>query len=236
MAALVIETPPASEPLSLAEVKLQLGLGPWEDSDHITSARQAAKLRDLITSAREYCSSFTRRAFVNTGYVQYLDSFPYFTDTVMSQQAYPPAYYSLPRYSTTLWNYSQMIKLFYSPLVSVQKITYIDTNGVSQDLLPGTPGNEVGQFIVDTASEPPRLFPNAGQNWPPCLYVPNAVAIHFTAGYGTDAKLVPAAVKVAMRQLIAIWNSDPVQIGRRNPEVERLLWSVRVLDVSPTRG
>jgi hypothetical protein len=66
--------------------------------------------------------------------------------------------------------------------------------------------------------------------------VPNAVAIHYTAGYGTDPKLVPSAVRVAMRQLVALWDSDPTLIGKKNPEVERLLWSIRVLDVSPTRG
>ena len=193
------------------------------------------RLRDLITAAREYCSVFTRRAFVNTGFIQYLDSFPYFTDTVMSQQAYPPAYYSLPRYSTTLWNYSQMIKLFYSPLVSVEKITYINTDGSPTDLLPGAPGNQDGDFVVDTSSEPPRLFPNSGEYWPPCLYVPNAVAVYFTAGYGAPTS-VPASVRIAMRQLVQLWDSDPGQMGKRNPEVERLLWSVRVLDVSPTRG
>jgi hypothetical protein len=236
MAAIVINTPPAAEPLSLAETKLHLGLGPWQDSDHITSANQATRIRDLITAAREYCSTFTRRAFVNTGFIQYLDSFPYYTDTVMSQQAYPPAYYSLPRYSTTLWNYSQMIKLFYSPLVSVRKITYIATNGMPTDLRPGTPGNQNGDFVVDITSEPPRLFPNSGQNWPPVLYVPNAVAIYFTAGYGAAASSVPASVRVAMRQLVRLWDSDPSQIGKKNPEVERLLWSIRVLDISPTRG
>jgi hypothetical protein len=236
VAAIVIETPPAAEPLSLAEVKLHLGLGPWQDSDHVTSANQATRLRDLVIAAREYCSAFTRRAFINTGFCQYLDSFPYFTDTVMSQQAYPPAYYSLPRYSTTLWNYSQMIKLFYSPLVSVSKITYIATDGTSVDLLPGTPANQDGDFVVDTSSEPPRLFPNSGLYWPPCLYVPNAVAIHFTAGYGTDGSAVPSVVKVAMRHLVRLWDGDPSLIGKKNPEVERLLWSCRVLDVSPTRG
>ena len=236
MAAIVIETPPAAEPLSLAEVKLHLGLGPWQDSDHVTSANLATRLRDLIYAAREYCSTFTRRAFVNTGFCQYLDSFPYYTDTVMSQQTYPPAYYGLPRYSTTLWNYSQMIKLFYSPLVSVSSISYIATDGSTQTLEPGTPGNQDGDFVIDTASEPPRLFPNSGQYWPPCLYVPNAVAIHFTAGYGANGSSVPAVVKVAMRHLIRLWDADPSLIGKKNPEVERLLWSARVLDISPTRG
>ena len=63
--------------------------------------------------------------------------------------------------------------------------------------------------MVETSSEPPRLFPNSGSNWPPVLYVPKAVAIHYTVGYGTDPKQVPSAVRVAMRQLVALWDSNP---------------------------
>jgi hypothetical protein len=126
-------------------------------------------------------------------------------------------------------------KLFYSPLVSVEKITYIATDGTPTDLLPGAPDKQDGDFVVDTSSEPPRLFPNSGQYWPPCLYVPNAVAIYFTAGYGSPTN-VPTSVRTAMRQLVKLWHSDPGQIGKRNSDVDRLLWSVRVLDVSPTRG
>jgi hypothetical protein len=235
MAAIVIQTPPATEPLSLAEVKRQLRLGPWEDSDHVTSSLQADRLRDLITSAREYCSEFTRRAFIQTGFIQYHDSFPYYTDTVYSQQAYPPSYYSLPRYSTTLWNYSQMIKLIYSPLISVSEIQYVDTNGDVQTLLPGTPQDQDADFVVDNSSEPARIFPNSGQVWPAVLYVPNAISVFYTAGY-SPITAIPARVRVAMRQLIAIWDKDPSMMSRGTPEIERLLWSLRVYDMAPTRG
>ena len=306
MSAIQILKQPAYEPLTLAAVKLQLGYGPYEDSDHVLSSNIATRLRDLIYAAREYCSMFTRRAFVYTSYVQYLDSFPYYTDTVMSQQAYPPAYYSLPRYSTTLWNYSQMIKLYYSPCVSVDHITYIDsqtqqptaltlgypfrfplspytvgenitdangniqactTAGITGSGLPvwptaadatttdgtvvwtgtGTAAPE-SDYIVDVASEPARLFPVAGSYWPPVLYVPNAVAIYFTAGYcpgpttaapfpaGTPGTPVPAQGRVAMRMLIRKWEKDPDSIGKGSPEIERLLWSIRVLDAAATRG
>lgn len=153
----------------------------------------------------------------------------------MSSQAFPPAYYSLPRYSTTLWNYSQMIKLTYSPVVSVERISYIAPDGTTVDMLPGTPENPNGQFVVDTANEPARIFPNPGSYWPPCLYVPNAVAIHYTAGYGTDPRRVPAVVAVAMRQLIRFWDEAGSAAGV--PEsVKSLLSICRVLDVAPTRG
>jgi hypothetical protein len=109
-----------------------------------------------------------------------LDSFPYYTDTVASQQAYPPSYYSLPRYSTTLWNYSQVIKLWKPPVVEVEKITYIGTDGQPHDLFPGT------DFIVDYVGENCRLFTLPGSFWPACFYTPNAVQIFFIAGYDPD--------------------------------------------------
>src|SRR6266568_3277186 len=201
----------------------------------------------------------------------------------MSQMAYPPSYYALPRYSTTLWNYSQMIKLFAAPLVSVDRITYL-SNADSQfhDLVavpklwyPGTSystldlvmdnnanvqkctvagtsdaqpptwnknlsGNTIeqnpdplgegtvgvtwqnqgplspqigisnpsqfGTYMIDSTTEPARIFPGPpGATWPSVLYVPNAVQIHFTAGYSEDGSKVPAAIKTAMLQLVGNW-------------------------------
>src|SRR5580704_8568334 len=110
MASLVIETPPQNEPVDLATMKQHLRVVNTDDDGYITG---------LIVAAREAVEAFTGRSLCIKGYRQSLDSFPYFVDTTMSQMAYPPAYYALPRYSTTLWNYSQMIKLFAPPLVAV---------------------------------------------------------------------------------------------------------------------
>lgn len=295
MSSIFVETPATVEPLSLAEVKAELGFGPWNDSDHQTESREAVRVRRLITAAREYCETFTRRSFVTKGYVQYLDSPPQYTDTIMGQDAYPPAYYSLPRYSTSLWNYSQMIKLLRSPVVSVDHITYIssatgrpmalqlgyppwfpletytvgsiisDSNGNQQSCATTgktgavepawatTPaattsdGTAVwtcgaaapnSDYIVDTSAEPGRIFPRAGQFWPAVMYVPRAIQIHFTAGYGADGSKVPAVLLVAMRKLIALWDKDPsMMLGKSAPEyINALLWSERVADQAPTRG
>jgi hypothetical protein len=213
----------------------------------------------------------------------------------------------LPRYSTTLWNYSQLIKLLRSPLQQITKITYTnsqtsqvdtlypalfswealteyfisdqieDSNGNLQVVTAVTEGDEdstsmsgatqptwatttgaqttdgmltwtcmgpvpdTGDFIYDADTNPPRLFPLAGSFWPSVLYVPNAVQIHFIAGYGNDGSSVPAALRVAMRQLIADWyfNREPVTPGTASQlpnHVERLLWNWRVHDLALTRG
>ena len=303
MAYISIEVQPSVEPVSLTEAKNYLRLEITDDDTLITT---------LIKAAREACETFTGRSFVQKSYKQVLDSFPYFTDTVMSQMAYPPSYYSLPRYSTTLWNYSQMIKLFRPPLIAVQRISYLssadkqfhdllgspslwypqtayvatnqvtDGNGNIQTCItPGTSDSappdissgvgvlkwatavgattteatgvvwqsagtaahgEFGNYIVDNTSEPARLFPGPpGQFWPPVLYVPNAVQIHFTAGYSVDASAVPSAIKTAIMMSVANFyeNREAAQLGSWNElpsHIKMLLWSFRVLDLQPTRG
>jgi len=293
-----VVSPPAAEPIALTDA-LSFVKQPPNSSDSVL-------VKTLIQAARERVEGFLARSLVNKGYVQAIDSFPYFVDTIMSQRAYPPSYYSLPQYSTTLWNYSQMIKLLRSPLVQVSKIVYVDAqSGNNLTLLPALPnwqalteytlGFEIedsngnlqvvtavtegdedstslsGQntpawsvvlngtttdgmltwtcmgpvptpgFVFDSVGCPPRLFPMPGSFWPPVLYVPNAVQIFFTAGYGADGAAVPAGIKVAALQLIAHWyfNREPVAAGSAAEipqHVESLLWNERVVDLAPTAG
>lgn len=300
MAGLIIEKQPACEPISLDEAKNFCRVDIDDDDDLIGS---------LIIGAREVCEKYCRRSFVQKGYKQTLDSFPYFVDTVMSQLAFPPSYYSLPRYSTTLWNYSQMIKLFRPPLVSVDRITYVSANDQTKhDILPipqpwspdqtyavgnqitdfndniqtctvggttfrnppkwntalggsttdggvtwrndglnpadlsGT--NQYGLFLYDTVSEPGRVFPGPpGQFWPPVLYIPNAVEIHFTAGYSADASGVPHSIKTAVKLLVnhwyenrEIWTPGATSEAELPFHVKSLLWLNRIEDYQPTRG
>jgi hypothetical protein len=297
VAYIVEEVAPLVEPITVGQAQTFL---------KSNNASEMALLQVLIQSAREEVEGFTGRSLVNKGYRQSLDSFPYFVDTVMSQMAYPPSYYSLPRYSTTLWNYSQMIKLLRAPLQQVTKITYTDS--VTQEILAlypslfgwqplheyivgdqiedsngnlqvvtavsegdedstsmsgttqptwsqttgqtttdamitwtcmGTPPDS-GDFVYDADSCPPRIFPNPGQSWPSVLYVPNAVQIHFVAGYGNDGNAVPAALKNAMYMLIAdaYYNREVSVSGAiaQNPRLERMLYRWRIPMKAATRG
>jgi hypothetical protein len=297
MAYIVEEIAPLAEPLLLPDVKNFLKVDVPNDD---------AFIQELIQSAREEVERDTGRSLVNKGYNQVLDAFPYFVDTVMSQMAYPPSYYSLPRYSTTLWNYSQMIKLLRSPLQQVTKITYADSvtgnfdnlypalqpwiplheytvqdqiedsNGNLQVVTAVTEGDEdqtsmsgptvpawsaivngtttdgmltwtcmgpppdTGDFVYDAVSCPPRIFPLPGQSWPPVLYVPNAVQIHFVAGYGNDGKATPATLRRVMRMLIAdgYYNREPIVAGTlsTSPTYQRLLYRFKVQIKAGTRG
>ena len=319
MASLIIEKPATAYPVTLDEAKNFLRVDITDDDSLITT---------LIDAATAACEAFTRRSFCYKGFRQSLDSFPYFVDTVMSQMAYPPSYYALPRYSTTLWNYSQMIKLFRPKLKSVERISYLasadqqwhdmtpipglwypgtdyvlndevmDNNGNVQKctvagtsqsdppkwnnelggttvettdspdesngptwenngpaFLTGQTGGpssteaQFGNYIVDVDSEPGRIFPGPpGALWPPVLYVPNSVQIHFTAGFAADGSVVgegpgqmPARVKTGILQCIANWyeNREAAMLGNFTElpnHVKMILWSLRVEDMQPTRG
>jgi uncharacterized phiE125 gp8 family phage protein len=229
VSALVITSHPISEPVDLTTAKNFL---------RVTTDNDDALITALITAARTQVETFTGRSIATKSYRQSLDSFPYFTDSVMSQQAYPPSYYSLPRFSTTLWNYSQMIKLYAPPCITVTALKYVNTSGVLTTIDPTG-------YIVDTDSEPARIFPGpAGATWPPCLYVPNAVQINFIAGYDTDPSALntmPEGLVLAILMLVANYyeNREAAQAGAFGKlpfHIEQLLWSFRVLDMQPTRG
>lgn len=301
MATLQIETPPVIEPISLADMKRWLR----EEQDFTDND---AQISGLITAARELVEGFTGRSLVTKGYRQCLDSFPYYVDTVMSQMAYPPSYYSLPRWSTTLWNYSQMIKLFVAPLVTVDRITYRsfkdsqwhslvpsvqlwmpgvkyasgakvrDGNGnlqtagadgtsgdnppvwaanlgdvTTDNSIPWTNGGASPDdgFFMDFDSEPPRLFPGPAAGgptiafWPSVLYVPNAVQIHFTAGYGSTTAAILASGRqgmvTAIQQLVGEWYEhreavSPLHMTELPNHIKALLWNHKIYDLQPTRG
>jgi len=239
---------PSAEPVSLADARSFLRLSSAYTAEDDT-------IEALIVAAREQGEVLTGRALAKRKFTQVLDSHPYYTDSVQSQLAYPPNYYSLPRYSTTLWNYSQMIKLGYSPVISVEGMIYIAPDGSSQTWLQDT------QFILDRISEPARIFPLPGQNWPADLNVANSLQINFTAGYDPDPTAVdthvigspplsppgqqvtstivsgiPQKLRLAILNLVAFWFQNRGAAGTVPPYIENIFLSHAIYDFAPTRG
>jgi len=239
---------PSAEPVSLGDMKTFLSL-----PQSMTSMDKI--LTGMIQAAREIGELLTGRALAQRKFTQVLDSHPYYTDTIQSQLAYPPSYYSLPRYSTTLWNYSQMIKLFYSPCISVEGMYYIGGDGqrhtMEQDV----------DFILDRIAEPARIFPKVGQYWPADLYCPNAVVIDFTAGFDPEPDASPTthtvsatldppnqqpsstilpgcpqSIILAIYNLVAYWFNNRGSAGKVPEAVEQAFLSNAVVDFAPTRG
>jgi hypothetical protein len=235
-------TRPAAEPITLAYAKNYLRLDPTfsADDEHITN---------LIQAAREHAERITCRALARRTFRMVLDSMPYYTDTIQSQLAYPPSYYSLPRFSSTLWNYSQMIKLPFCPVISVEQVRYIDNTGAAQQLHQDT------DFVLDRQSEPARIFPIPGSYWPSNYYVANSCIVDFTAGFsnkldtapdnhpfaGTgqqpDSIIVPALPATILRcllLLVGFWYDNRNQ--EADPKIDAMLQNEMVIDFQPTRG
>lgn len=236
---------PKTEPVALADAKsfLRISAG-FVDDDALIGA--------LIQAAREHAETVTGRALAQRTFRQVLDSFPYYTDTIQSQLAYPPSYYSLPRYSTTLWNYSQMIKLAYPPCISVTGMRYIDTDGAAQTLQQDV------DFVLDRITEPARIFPMPGGYWPANQYVASALEIDFTAGYDPDPAAIdthtvsanppdqqpdsvvvtgiPQGLRVLILRMVADMYDRRWDDDRLRTDIDNKLCSYAVVDFQPTRG
>lgn len=96
-------------------------------------------------------------------------------------------------YRDTFPTYGGAIRLGRVPLIAVQSLKYYDEAEVEQTL-------SALDYDVDTSTGEIAL--GYGLTWPTSLYRRNAVTVNFTAGYGTAAADVPAALKEAMLLLI----------------------------------
>lgn len=187
MAGLSLITPPASEPVSLADAY---------DSARVTTPDDAL-MTSLITAAREFAETYTRRQFVTATWLYALDAFrasfvgPGY-DTFRQPATLPQTLGSFPFGTMSYpWN---VINIPLPPLQAINSIVYIDPNGNQQTLAPS-------QYIVDPITQWGRISPAYGQIWPPTRPQLNAVQITFTAGYAT----VPANAVQAIKLMVNHW-------------------------------
>lgn len=158
-------TPPAAEPVSLAEAKGHLRVD-FNDED--------ALITSLIAAARQAAETITGRQLVTARWKLVLDSFP--GPSRMGVPAGLP--FSLPGHA---------ILLHKCPVQSVFAIQYLDMAGSTQTMPPE-------EYAVDTACEPARITPVFGRIWPITLPQIGAVSVTFDAGYGPAAS-VPEGLK-----------------------------------------
>ncbi len=158
-------TPPAGEPVSLAEAKLHLRVD-FDDDDSL--------IQVLISAARQAAETLTNRQLVTARWRMVLDSFP------------GPSLMGVPAGQTfTLPGHAVLLPK--SPVASVVEIRYLDMAGVWQ-VMPAA------NYTVDCACEPARITPVFRQIWPIPLPQIGAVSVIFDAGYG-DASAVPEGIK-----------------------------------------
>lgn len=161
-------SPPTTEPVSLALVKVHLRVD-WDDPAN------DALIASYISAAREYCESYTHRAFFSQQWQLYLDHFPFWDEVG-----------TLPTRSHNDWPlfsayYDRIaIRLPRPSCISVDSITYLDLSGTRQTLDPSA-------YYVDNTSEPARIVPFAGSYWPYTQeFLPGSVTVSYTAGSYTS--------------------------------------------------
>ena len=104
-------------------------------------------------------------------------------------------------------------------LVSVQSVTYLDSDGTRQTLA----GSEY-EVIADELVG--RLVPAFGKSWPACRVFPGSVQVSYTCGYGAAVD-VPQSIKAWMLLAIGAWyeNREALTAGQPVAELQRCFWN-----------
>lgn len=221
---LTLITPPAIEPVSVAEAKANLRVD-YVDED--------VDIAEMIITARQKVEGDSNRALLTQTWLKTLDHFP------------DMGYIDSDRYGhDDTYPMRQWIDLWRPPLIGVTSLQYIDADGVLQTMDPSL-------YQVDVYSEPGRVALGTTQSfWPWTQWgfpqpVLNAVKITYTAGYGTATvdgagittlpPKLPKAATRAMKLLINHWydSRTGVLTGVRAAAIEvpqaysSLVWSIR---------
>lgn len=183
--ALKLKTPPASEPLTLAETKSYL---------KVTGTADDALLSQIITALRKSCEHWTGRALVTQTWTLWRDRFPHREKDRLPHDGY----FELP---VDFADEAQRVLPI--PRPPLQSVTFLQTYGTTNQATTFA----VGKYFIDTASEPGRIVLNQASSWPSGLRPANAVEIEFVAGYG-DASAVPDALKQGMLLWVKLLYGD----------------------------
>lgn len=104
----------------------------------------------------------------------------------------------------SLDGFPSVIEIPLGPVLSVDSIQYVDTDGADQTL-------DVSKYRVDSRSNPARITPAYNETWPTTRDVTNAVNVTFRVGHES----VPNDLKRAVALLASHWyeHRSAVNIG-----------------------
>ena len=150
--------PPSGEPMHLDEAKLDRRIDFYEDD---------AKIRSLISTARQAVESKTKNQLLHARWMLVLDRFPGGGYSMLQQAVNIPSY---------------AIQLPHCPCVDVVSIQYTDMAGVLQTM-PTT------DYVVNAALMPAVITPVFGKVWPIPVPQIGAVQVTYDAGYASPIAL-----------------------------------------------
>src|ERR1700733_753476 len=174
---------PTVEPVTLADLKIQCGLSPIEDTDHVRELANAQQLRRFIRGARTMCENTPRRAFLTQTWGFTFNRWPRPGERYahhLRQHAFwlpKPPFQSLLSFTYTDW--AENLQNIIAPVLvppATQPGSNIPTNFTDAPWgLSLSPGSETQSALI----EPP--WPLV---WPPDLPILNSIALTFKCGYG----------------------------------------------------
>lgn len=178
----VIVTPPATEPVTAADLRTHLATDATALPDPEANA--------LIAEAREYIENASGLAFISQTWRLALDRWP----------AGNEAWWDGVRDGSIADLYGsntlRTVELPKWPLASITSVTTYD------EASNATSVTVADFFDVDLYSRPGRLSIKRGQTWPIALRPVNAIEIDYVAGY-PNAAAVPNPMERAVKQLAA---------------------------------
>lgn len=182
-----LATAPASEPITLTELKTAL---------RITDTNEDTYLTDLITEARQEIEDATGIAFISQAWVLTLDHWPPVSEQWWDgvRDGHINTVYEA---GSALARTMRSVELPRYPLITVDTVTVYD------EASNATAVTIADTFNIDITFLRGRMTLQSGATWPVALRANDAISIAYTAGYGADATTVPAPLKRAVRNMAA---------------------------------
>lgn len=205
---LITVTPPAADPVSLAEAKEHLRVSGTDQDSRITA---------FIKAATASAENETNRAFVTRTLRLYLQSFPTHRDPRGSfhhrhghglEDPFRPSQMPGGFESHLISHAAAPIVLPKPNLQSVTSVKYVKEDDTVLTVNPSL-------YRVDTAAEPGKIVLKNDEEWPTDeLKSVNGVEVEFVAGYGAAAS-VPEAIKIAIMMIVGhmFENRETVVVG-----------------------
>jgi hypothetical protein len=135
-----------------------------------------------LQAARGRANSYLKQTFYETSYTLVRDTLPSRGSPFPTGAPAHAAFWNRVGFPGSLDGF---FRIFNPPLISIDSVEYLDTNGHSQTLPPTA-------YAV-TPGFPGRIAPAYGQLWPLSLPQIGAVTIKYTCGYGSTTTTVTIA-------------------------------------------
>jgi Phage gp6-like head-tail connector protein len=212
---IVLVTPPALEPVTLADAKLHL-----RESD----TGQDTLITALVTAARKAIEERCRRSLVTQTWMVTLDQFP---SPLSGSALWAPFEIGIPRIppgdpgAGDLRRKWSGIRLPRGPVIAITSIKYYDATGAFTTLAPAA-------YEVDVTAPVAIVAPAIAAPWPVTQVRLNAVEVRYTAGWGPAATDVPGDIVAAIKLLVGhlYEQRETVNVGNITTEIP---WTVDAL-------